>query len=96
MREPSVILLAPVITEKSSRLKEQKKYVFEVAMDANKIEIAKVVEAAYKGVEVAKVNVTKVHPKWKRVRMQSGLTKWRKKAIVTLAKGEIDFFKAKN
>jgi len=86
--------LAPVVTEKSSLLKEQKKYVFEVSMDANKIEIARAVEALYKGVEVAKVNVTKVHPKWKRVRFQSGLTKWRKKAIVTLKKGEIDFFKA--
>ncbi|MFN3660234.1 MAG: 50S ribosomal protein L23 [Brevinematales bacterium] len=94
MREPSTILLAPVITEKSSRLKEQKKYVFEVSMDANKIEIARAVEALYKGVEVAKVNVTRVHPKWKRIRFHSGLTKWQKKAIVTLKKGEIDFFKA--
>ncbi len=89
-----MILLAPVITEKSSMLKEQKKYVFEVSMDANKIEIARAVEALYKGVKVAKVNVTRVHPKWKRIRMQSGLTKWRKKAVVTLEKGEIDFFKA--
>lgn len=93
MRDYSVILLNPVISEKASALKELKKYVFKVAIDSNKIEIKKAVEEFYK-VDVAAVNVTTMKPKYKRVRSSYGFTRMWKKAIVTLKKGEIDFYKA--
>lgn len=86
------VLLAPVLSEKASNSKEQKKYVFEVSMNANKIEIKKAVENLYK-VKVDKVNIIVVKPKPKRVRYRYGLTRMFKKAVVTLSSGEIDFYK---
>ncbi|MCX7820924.1 MAG: 50S ribosomal protein L23 [Brevinematales bacterium] len=86
------ILLAPVLSEKATNAKGQKKYVFEVAMDSNKIEIKKAVEELYK-VKVDSVNIVVVKPKPKRVRYRYGLTRMFKKAIVTLSSGEIDFYK---
>ncbi len=86
------ILLAPVLSEKATNFKPLKKYVFEVAMDANKIEIKKAVEELYK-VKVDKVNISIVKPKPKRVRYRYGLSRMYKKAVVTLASGEIDFYK---
>ena len=94
MRRADVILIEPVITEKSSNMKAQNKYVFKVAMDANKIEIKKAVEELYK-VEVDKVNTMIMKPKKRRVRYNVGYTSRWKKAIVTLKKGEIDFYKVK-
>ncbi len=91
--EPSKILIRPVLSEKAAGLKESKKYVFQVAMDANKIEIAKAVEAVYK-VEVDKVTTLVMKPKHKRVRTRTyGYTDYWKKAVVRLKKGEIDFYK---
>ena len=49
------IIKRPIITEQSMAETEAKKYTFEVAKDANKIEIAKAVEEIF-GVKVAKVN----------------------------------------
>lgn len=92
MNDYTKILIRPIISEKANNLKSQKKYVFEVSMDSNKIQIKKAVEDLYK-VKVEKVNTMIVPPKYKRVRMKYGYTKYRKKAIVTLKSGEIDFYK---
>ena len=78
------IIKRPVITEQSMADIDMKKYVFEVAKDANKIEIAKAVEEAF-GVKVAKVNTLNVQGKLKRMGAQpAGRRPSWKKAMVTL------------
>jgi len=92
----SEILVRPILTEKSSMLKTINKYVFEVALHANKIEIRKAIESYY-GVEVDKVNTLVVKPRQKNFRTKKisrpGFTKRFKKAIVSVRKGTIDFLK---
>ena len=78
------IIKRPVITEQSMAQTEMKRYTFEVAKDANKIEIAKAVEEIF-GVKVAKVNTMNMDGKEKRVgRYPAGRRPARKKAMVTL------------
>ena len=78
------IIKRPIITEKSMAATAEKKYTFEVAKDANKIEIAKAVEEIF-GVKVAKVNTMNVPGKAKRMgAARPGRTKDWKKAIVQL------------
>ncbi len=81
------IIIRPIITEHSYDVMENNVYTFEVAKDANKIEIAKAVEEIF-DVNVVKVNTLNVKPKPKRVRYQRGYTRTWKKAMVTLAEGE--------
>lgn len=82
------IIIRPVITEHSYDGMEFGVYTFEVAKNANKIEIRKAVEVLF-DVKVVKVNTAIVKPKPKRVRYQdAGHTKAWKKAMVTLAPGE--------
>ena len=87
------IIKRPIITEQSMAETEAKKYTFEVAKSANKIEIAKAVEEIF-GVTVVKVNTLNVKPKPKRVRYQLGKTRTWKKAMVTLTEDSktIEFF----
>ena len=80
-------ILAPVITEKATRLSEMNKVVFRVAEDATKDEIAAAVEALFK-VNVTKVNTINVKGKTKRFRGIMGRRSDVKKAIVTLAEGQ--------
>ena len=88
------ILIRPLITEKSTQLMEEGKYVFVVAKKANKIEIAKAVAEVFK-VKVAKVNTVNVSGKMKRMGRFVGKRSDYKKAIVKLAPGEtIEFFQA--
>ena len=78
------IIKRPIITEQSMADIDSKKYVFEVAKDANKIQIAKAVEEAF-GVKVAKVNTLNVRGKEKRLGAQpAGRRPSWKKAMVTL------------
>ncbi len=78
------IIKRPIITEQSMADIDMKKYVFEVAKDANKIEIAKAVEEAF-GVKVAKVNTLNMQGKLKRMGAQpAGRRPSWKKAMVTL------------
>ena len=78
------IIKRPIITEQSMAEIDMKKYVFEVAKDANKIEIAKAVEEAF-GVKVAKVNTLNMQGKTKRMGAQpAGRRPSWKKAMVTL------------
>ena len=88
------IIKRPVITEQSMAQTEIKRYTFEVAKDANKIEIAKAVEEIF-GVKVAKVNTINMYGKEKRMgRYPAGRRPARKKAMVTLTPDSkaIEFF----
>jgi large subunit ribosomal protein L23 len=87
MRDVYYIIKKPIITEKTSMLREQNKYVFEVDKNANKIEIKKAVEKFFK-VKVKKVNTTMIRGKKRRRGRIEGRTPDRKKAIVTLYPGE--------
>ena len=81
------VLVAPVVSEKTSRLEALGQYVFEVAAGANKVEIKKAVERHYR-VHVDKVNVVKVGGKIVRRGRTEGKRKDWSKAYVTLKKGE--------
>mgnify|MGYP004478088723 FL=1 len=88
------IIIRPLITEKSTTLMAEGKYVFEVAKAANKIEIAKAISEIFK-VKVASVNTINVEGKVKRMGRSVGKRSDYKKAIVKLAAGEtIEFFEA--
>lgn len=85
------ILKRPILSEKSASLEPKGKYVFEVAPNANKIEIRRAVEDRYQ-VKVVEVNTVNVKPKskdrWTRRGFVSGKTNRFKKAIVTVAEGQ--------
>ena len=88
------IIKRPIITEQSMADTEMKRYTFEVAKNANKIEIAKAVEEIF-GVKVAKVNTLNVSGKAKRLGAgRLGKTRSWKKAYVQLAEDSktIEFF----
>ena len=93
MKTAHDIILKPVITEASMQGIANKKYTFQVAKDANKIEIAKAV-AELIGVKVAKVNTINVNGKYRRQGIKGGYTPDWKKAIVTLTEDSksIEFF----
>ena len=87
------IIIRPIITEKSMIGAVDKKYTFEVAKTATKIDIANAVEEAFK-VKVAKVNTVSVRGRLKRQGRTQGYTKSWKKAVVTLTEDSksIEFF----
>jgi large subunit ribosomal protein L23 len=90
------VLKKPIVTEKMTDLNEKGKYAFIVDSRANKIEIKNGVESMY-GVNVVKVNtsLTSSKPKTRYTKKQiiSGRTPSKKKAIITVAEGEIiDFY----
>ena len=87
MKDPREIIIRPVITEHSYDMMEKNTYTFEVAKDANKIEVRQAIEAIF-DVTVVKVNTLNVKPKTKRVRYQEGKTRSWKKAMVTLKEGD--------
>ena len=82
------IIKRPIITEQSMEQTDMRRYTFEVAKTANKIEIAKAIEEIF-GVKVAKVNTLNMQGKEKRTgRFPAGSRPSWKKAMVTLAEGE--------
>ena len=88
------IIIRPIITERSMAATSDKKYVFEVAPSAGKIEIKNAVEKIF-GVKVAKVNTINMDGKAKRTgRFPAGRRPSYKKAIVTLTEDSktIEFF----
>ena len=91
------IIIKPIITEESMKGAAERKYTFQVAKDANKIEIAKAVEELF-GVEVEKVNTISVRGKFRRQGRVGGFTASSKKAIVTLTENSkgIEFFEGMN
>ena len=87
------IIIKPVITEQSMEATEEKKYVFQVATDANKIEIKKAIEEIF-GVKVEKVNTIRMDGKEKRMGVHVGRRASWKKAMVKLTADSktIEFF----
>ena len=88
------IIIKPVITEQSMADVADKKYVFQVAINANKTEIKAAVEEIF-GVKVAKVNTLNMIGKQKRMGMRpAGRRRNWKKAMVTLTADSktIEFF----
>ncbi|MEO6457612.1 MAG: 50S ribosomal protein L23 [Chloroflexia bacterium] len=82
------VIRRPILSERNTDLMAQGRYTFEVAPDANKIQIKAAVETAF-GVTVLAVNTLNVHRKVRRERtkFRGYRTGW-KKAIVTLAPGQ--------
>jgi len=96
VKDPRQIILRPIITEKSTRLKDANREVcFEVARNANKIEIKAAVEHLFK-TKVDGVRTEAKHGKVRRVGRHSGRTGDWKKAYVRLREGEkmIEYFEA--
>jgi len=94
-RDAFSTIVRPVVSEKSTVLGDQGKYVFEVAPTANKIQIKLAVETAFanKKVQVSEVNIMKVPGKTRRRGKSVGMTRSWKKAIVTLRAGQrLDLF----
>ena len=86
------IIKRPIVSEKTTKLSEERKYTFEVDRRANKIQIKDAVEAIF-GVKVEKVNVINGKPKPKKVGEYAGLSAAITKAIVTLQEGNsIDIY----
>jgi large subunit ribosomal protein L23 len=92
MKDVFTVIKRPLFTEKGSNLKEaENKILVEVSKDANKLEIKKAVEEIFK-VKVEKVATIKLPGKWKRYGKSIGQRPDKKKALITLKKGEkLDF-----
>ena len=93
MKNPRSIIGRPLITEKNHILRdEENKYVFEVSLDANKLEIRKAIEEIF-DVQVASVKTMRMKGKMKRLGRYEGRRPDWKKAIVKLVDGDvIDLF----
>lgn len=86
-------IIKPIITEETMDLADEKKYVFQVAKEANKTEVRQAVEKIF-SVNVAKVNILNVSGKTKRMGRYVGKTASYKKAVVSLTADskEIEIF----
>jgi large subunit ribosomal protein L23 len=91
VKDPYQIVKYPLITEKSTILREEKsKYTFRVDKQANKIEIKRAIEAIFPDVEVVAVNTLNLRGKPRRFRYSKrGKRPDWKKAIVTLRPGDV-------
>ncbi len=86
------IIKAPLFTEMSTDLRDENKYVFDVAIDSDKLQIRKAIEAIF-DVKVESVNTMIVKGKKKRVGRFVGYKPNWKKAIIKLQDGQtIDRF----
>jgi large subunit ribosomal protein L23 len=93
MLTPETLIRRPIIlTEKSNRLREGNQVIFEVAQNANKIQIKDAIQKLFK-VTVVDVNTMNYRGKERRVGRGYGkLQNW-KKAVITLKEGDqIQFF----
>lgn len=89
------VIRRPLITEKSTLLREEKKVVaFEVDKRANKVQIRQAVETQFKkdNVKVADVRIVRMHGKVRRQGRFAGRQPDWKKAYVRLSEGDIEFF----
>jgi large subunit ribosomal protein L23 len=84
---PSEVLQAPVLSEKSYSLIEQRKYAFRIHPDAHRLQVRQAVEQLF-DVHVERVNILKVQAKPKRRGMIKGKRPGWKKAIVQVRQGE--------
>ncbi|MEN3007757.1 50S ribosomal protein L23 [Pseudothermotoga sp.] len=85
---PYDVIIRPMVTEKTTLAREQRKYVFEVNLKANKHQVRNAVEKLF-NVKVEKVNILLMKPKPKRRGLFEGDTRRWKKAIVTLKEGHV-------
>lgn len=96
----SQIILRPLITEKSSSVSFLNQYTFEVAKDANKIEIAQAIEALIKELypknksQVVSVNTLPIRGRIRRSKRHGKFPKDSKKAIVRIEGDALDFYSA--
>ncbi len=87
MREPRQVVVRPLMTEKSMRLKDERNVItFQVVPDANKVEIRQAVESIF-NVKVSAVRTSTVEGKLKRMGRHAGRRPSWKKAVVTLQPG---------
>jgi large subunit ribosomal protein L23 len=99
-RRHSEIILRPIISEKTTSLTESGKYAFEVAIDANKIEIAQAIEELIKELypknksSVLAVNTLPIRGRIRRSKRHGRKPKDSKKAIVTISGEALDLFSA--
>ena len=93
-RDPRDVIIRPVVSEKSYANFDERVYTFIVAPNSNKIEIRQAVEAIWPDVKVLKVNTINRKGKVTRSRKVRATSKRpdTKRAIVTLAQGEIEIF----
>ena len=94
MKNVHDIIIRPIITENSMDQLQDRKYTFEVAKTANKVEIKQAIEEIFPGVEVDKVTTMNMLGKVKRMGRSEGRRANWKKAIVKLTEGSktIEFF----
>lgn len=85
------VIKRPIVTEKTSLLKENNAYVFAVDRRADKSVIKKSVETLF-NVRVKSVRTLIQRGKHKRFGKGTGLTRSWKKAVVTLREGKIELF----
>ena len=83
---PNEVLLAPVVSEKSYSLLDDRKYSFRIHPDAHKTQVRQAVEQLF-DVQVERVNIVKVQAKPKRRGLHKGAKPGWKKAIVQLKEG---------
>jgi len=83
---PYAVLHRPIITEKSTELAGDGKYVFEVDPRANKLQVKEAVEIGF-NVVVRQVNMITMHGKMRRMGRHTGRERDWKKAVVSLAPG---------
>jgi len=95
MKDPRRVVMRPLVTEKATTLKDERNQVtFRVAMDANKVDVRRAVEAIFK-VKVTDVRTQVVFGKEKRMGRFVGRRPSWKKAVVTLGPGsKIELFEA--
>ena len=84
---PNEVLLAPVVSEKSYNLIDQRKYAFKIHPDAHRTQVRQAVEQQF-NVHVERVNILKVQAKPKRRGLIKGTRPGWKKAIVELKAGD--------
>lgn len=85
------IIFAPIITEKTASMEENRTYVFKVDVRANKTQIKQAIESKF-GVKVESVNTVNTQSKKRRVGKYTGYTSSYKKAYVKLKEGsKIEF-----
>jgi len=94
MKNVHDIIIRPIITENSMDQLQDRKYTFEVAKTANKVEIKQAIEEIFPGVEVDKVTTMNMLGKVKRMGRNEGRRANWKKAIVKLTESSktIEFF----
>ena len=81
------IVIAPIITEKATKISEKNQYVFKVKIDSNKKEIKQAIEKLFK-VKVKNIKTIKIKGKSKIFKGTKGKRSDYKKAIICLNKGE--------